>query len=154
MSRTTVTDGCWECDLGLDTNGYPNVREAPLPGKRYGRLRKVSILMYEAHNGPVPEGLVVRHTCHNVRCIRPEHLIVGTHGDNANDKVQAGRSYVWSEHHVERKGHEYERATDKNGKAYCVRCRRETSYRYWERNRDKVNARQRDAYARRSGIEG
>jgi hypothetical protein len=36
-------------------------------------------------------GLVVRHTCDNPRCINPEHLLIGTHQDNADDKVRRGR---------------------------------------------------------------
>lgn len=31
------------------------------------------------------DGLVVRHTCDNSRCINPDHLLIGTHGDNARD---------------------------------------------------------------------
>lgn len=36
-------------------------------------------------------GEVVRHTCDNPRCINPEHLIIGTHQDNINDKVRRNR---------------------------------------------------------------
>lgn len=37
-------------------------------------------------------GLVVRHTCDNTRCINPEHLIIGTRGDNNRDRAERGRS--------------------------------------------------------------
>lgn len=48
---------------------------------------------YEERFGAVPEGLVIRHLCHNPACINVEHLITGTHKDNAKDKVEANRQY-------------------------------------------------------------
>ena len=37
-------------------------------------------------------GVVVRHTCDNPRCINPEHLIGGTRADNNRDRVERNRS--------------------------------------------------------------
>lgn len=37
------------------------------------------------------EGVVIRHTCDNPPCINPDHLLSGTHADNAQDKVERGR---------------------------------------------------------------
>lgn len=36
-------------------------------------------------------GLLVRHTCDNPRCINPDHLLLGTHQDNVDDKVTRDR---------------------------------------------------------------
>jgi len=47
---------------------------------------------YELANGAIPAGLVVRHKCDNRKCIRPDHLEVGTHRDNVQDMVDRGRS--------------------------------------------------------------
>lgn len=30
---------------------------------------------------------MVRHSCDNIRCVNPEHLLLGTYQDNANDKM-------------------------------------------------------------------
>lgn len=46
---------------------------------------------YELEVGKVPDKLVVRHSCHNPLCCNPNHLAVGTHQDNMDDMVKAGR---------------------------------------------------------------
>lgn len=75
---------CWEW-LGSRTDaGYSQL-------KVKGRGVYVHRLSYEMHNGSVPEGLVVRHTCHNRTCVNPDHLETGTHEDNMSDMTRAGR---------------------------------------------------------------
>jgi transposase-like protein len=66
-------------------------------GPRYGKLMadrtQVSAhrAAYIVHNGPIPDGYVVRHACDNPPCVEPTHLLVGTHADNEADKWQRGR---------------------------------------------------------------
>lgn len=46
---------------------------------------------YLLNNGEIPDGLIVRHTCDNRRCVNPSHIILGTHADNSADMVARNR---------------------------------------------------------------
>ena len=65
--------------------------------RKYGRLRFRSNMAsahrvaYELAYGPIPVGMVVRHTCDNPPCVNPDHLILGTSADNTGDARQRGR---------------------------------------------------------------
>lgn len=94
----------------IDTSGGP---DACHPWTRalsqgYGSLQfggivtRAHVLVWELENGPVPDGLVLDHTCHNGtdcpggvtcphrRCCNVRHLDVTTRGTNAR------RSHAWS----------------------------------------------------------
>lgn len=74
--------GCWIwCGAGLD---YGCLRL----GNRTARAHRVS---WEAHRGPIPEGLEVLHRCDIGYCINPDHLSLGTHADNMRDRSLKGR---------------------------------------------------------------
>jgi len=64
----------------------------------YGRIRGFRSQMIHAHRlswilhyGTIPDELCVCHHCDNPPCVRPDHLFIGTHGDNARDREQKGR---------------------------------------------------------------
>lgn len=72
----------------------------PQSGSRYGLLRgdgrKVLAhrAVYAVINGPIPDGLVVRHACDRPLCVEPTHLLIGTHADNERDKHERNRARV------------------------------------------------------------
>ena len=56
-----------------------------------GLGRAVHRMAWEVAHGPIPDGLIVMHTCDNPPCCNPEHLKLGTHGDNNRDRIEKGR---------------------------------------------------------------
>ena len=76
-----MSDDCIYWDGKKDKDGYGILSS----GKRAHRLS------YENAKGPIPDGLLVRHTCDNSGCINPDHLILGTQADNVADMVERGR---------------------------------------------------------------
>lgn len=56
-------------------------------------------LAYVTYKGPIPAGLVVRHTCDVTCCVNPDHLVLGTNKDNTADMISRGR---WSRPPVSR----------------------------------------------------
>ena len=53
---------------------------------------------YKHWNGPIPEGMWVLHRCDNGTCVNPDHLFLGTHQDNEDDKSQKGRRPIGEQH--------------------------------------------------------
>lgn len=48
-------------------------------------------IAWELRHGPIPNGMQVLHHCDNPPCARDDHLFLGTHIDNINDKVRKRR---------------------------------------------------------------
>ncbi len=79
-------DECWEWTRAKGTNGYGCIQ---IDGKACSTHR----VSYVIHNGAIPAGFHVLHSCHNPPCVNPAHLRTGTHQDNMRDRNAA-------EHHL------------------------------------------------------
>ena len=62
-------------------------------GKYRGQRKmfKAHRFVYEECFGPIPDNMLVRHSCDNPPCVNPEHLLLGTPQDNMDDKMERGR---------------------------------------------------------------
>lgn len=81
------SDDCWLFSGSGTPNGYGRLRDERRGSTLAHRFS------WEIHFGPVPEGMNVLHRCDVRRCVRPDHLFLGTQADNMADMVAKGRSW-------------------------------------------------------------
>ncbi len=79
------TSGCWLWTAGVNAMGYGfiGINQRPYLAHR---------VSWELHNGPIPNNTLVCHHCDNPPCANPNHLFLGTHQDNSDDKYRKNRA--------------------------------------------------------------
>lgn len=88
VDRSGGLDACWPWTGRIESTGY---------GRFWHRGKALSahVAAWEiANRQETPKGRLIRHLCPgggNAWCCNPSHLSPGTHQDNSDDKVQAGR---------------------------------------------------------------
>lgn len=75
---------CWVWTWGCNKEGYGrmSINGKPERAHRYS---------FELANGPIPKDMVVCHRCDVRACVRPDHLFLGTKGDNIKDTYSKDR---------------------------------------------------------------
>lgn len=116
--------GCWLWQGTMLRQGYGCFKIA-------GKMYKAHRISYLYTKGPIPDGLVVCHSCDTPRCVRPDHLFLGTYKDNMQDAVRKGRMATG-----ERSGARLHPESLTRGKAHW-------SHLYPERHRGELNGRAR-----------
>jgi hypothetical protein len=78
------TDGCWFWPGAINNKGYGH-------SWMYPNNELAHRIAWQLTYGPIPDGLYVCHHCDNRRCVRPDHLFLGTQQDNLHDMKVKGR---------------------------------------------------------------
>lgn len=78
-------DECWEFKGAKYEHGYGCLS---VGGRKNKGAHRIS---YVIHFGEIPNDLHVLHKCDNPPCVNPNHLFLGTHKQNMEDKSRKGR---------------------------------------------------------------
>lgn len=81
-------DECWEWTASTNEKGYGIIGR----GRRGEGTVKAHRLSYELANGKIDDNMVICHSCDNPKCVNPNHLFLGTNGDNVADMVNKNRN--------------------------------------------------------------
>lgn len=77
-------DSCWPFLRSKNRLGYGRVWSE-------GKCHEAHRFAYSLVKGTIPKGKLIRHSCDFPSCCNPDHLLVGTHYDNAQDREQRNR---------------------------------------------------------------
>ncbi|MDE2097976.1 MAG: HNH endonuclease [Patescibacteria group bacterium] len=85
-ASTVELGACWVWTGGMMASGY---------GRFWwnGHDRPSNRVAWEINHGEGPGDMHVLHRCDNRKCVRPDHLFLGTNLDNVRDMLDKGRHW-------------------------------------------------------------
>lgn len=81
---------CYVMNKCIESHRTPSQQYPKIMYK--GKTRAQHRILYESYYGKISKNMVIRHLCHNPRCINIKHLAVGTQRDNMQDSVKDNRT--------------------------------------------------------------
>ena len=85
--KVQKSPGCWNWTAATSVDGY-GVFGEHMGGKQH----KAHRYAYEQLIGPIPEGKLLDHKCHNRDCVNPDHLRPVTIKQNNENRIGASRN--------------------------------------------------------------
>jgi len=86
--KVVKTSKCWEWTGYVTRNGYGLLQARKLSSHPLYAHRVAWML----EHGKIPKGIHVLHQCDNPKCVRVDHLFLGTQRDNNVDRDRKGRT--------------------------------------------------------------
>lgn len=85
LAKIVRGDGCWTWNGGHDKDGYAVASFNNFP-------RRITRILLQLDGAELRPGQLACHRCDNPRCVRPDHLFIGTNVDNMADMRSKGRA--------------------------------------------------------------
>jgi hypothetical protein len=92
VDKKSNLNGCWIWTGARKGGKNGNYGVFQMGTNNLKRSHRVS---FELSNGPIPDGLLVCHTCDNPLCVNPSHLFLGTFKDNTQDMIRKNRKAIF-----------------------------------------------------------
>lgn len=125
------------CLVNLRRNPSQQYPTLKVNGKMEGGHR----IVWQAANGPIPDGMVIHHVCERQRCLNIEHLEMLTR--NAHSLHHQPKRERCAKH-----DRLYDR-TNPRGDGVCRLCAREAEERYYAKDPERARARHRRHQAKK-----
>lgn len=143
LSHVSKSEGCWEWTGCIQNNGYGKYTRYDSMTKKFASTG-AHRMAYKLFVGD-PGDLYVCHRCDNKRCVRPDHLFLGTHSENMVDSIKKKRHQHTKKTHCPQ-GHPYEgtnlriEKTPTGGGRKCRKCHNIRSMQRYYRNKERDSA--------------
>lgn len=89
-NKVDKSGDCWLWTASINRRGYGQFKLYDRGGGKQ-KVVEAHRFAWLLENGAIPDGMQVCHKCDNPKCVRLDHLFIGTPKDNIRDMIQKGR---------------------------------------------------------------